>query len=144
MRTTVTATETIHASAEAIFDCVSDYAVAPLFIEGLHRLTPVASSTTGEGSRFDAVMRVGPTTFRTTIEITAYEEAQLVTWASAGGRSQTLTFELIPDGKATKVVLVISYEKPGGLAGALTAPVVEETVRSRARSALRKLRDHVS
>lgn len=144
MRTTVSATETIGASAVALFDCIADYAVAPLFIEGLQRLTPVSSSTSGEGARFDAVMRVGPRTFRTTIEITAYEEGHLVTWASAGGRSQVLTFELVPEGKATKVVLDISYEKPGGLAGVLAAPVVEETVRSRAHSALRRLREHVA
>ena len=67
-----------------------------------------------------------------------------MTWASASSHSQTLTFELVPDGKATKVVLEISYEKPSGLVGALTAPVVEETVRSRARSTLRRLSDHVA
>jgi len=144
MRTTVSAHERIEASAPTLFDCVADYAVAPLFIEGLHRLTPVSSSTSGEGARFDAVMRVGPRTFRTTIEITAYEEGRLVTWASTSGQAQVLTFELVPDGKATKVALEISYEKPGGLTGVLTAPVVEETVRLRARSALRRLRDHVS
>jgi uncharacterized membrane protein len=143
MRTTVSATETIEASPAAIFDCVADYAVAPLFIEGLQRLTPVSSSTAGEGARFDAVMRVGPRTIRTTIEITAYEEGRLVTWASANGHSQLLTFELTPQAKATKVVLEISYEAPGGLAGVLSAPVVEETVRIRARSSLRRLREHV-
>jgi uncharacterized membrane protein len=89
-------------------------------------------------------MRVGPRTFRTTIEITAYEEGRLVTWASTSGQSQLLTFELTPDGKAMRVVLEISYEKPSGLTGVLTAPVVEETVRLRARSALRRLREHVS
>jgi uncharacterized membrane protein len=144
MRVTVRASETIEASALSLFDCVADYAVAPLFIEGLQRLTPVSSSTSGEGARFDAVMRVGPKTFRTTIEIKAYEEGRLVTWASTSGQAQELTFELIAEGKATRVVVEISYEKPGGLTGVLTAPVVEETVRSRARTALRRLRDHVS
>jgi uncharacterized membrane protein len=144
MRTTVSATENIRASAVDLFDCVADYAVAPLFIEGLHRLTPVSSNTSGEGARFDAVMRVGPRTFRTTVEITAYEEGRLVTWASAGGHSQSLTFELIAGAASTKVVLDISYEQPGGLAGVLTAPVVEETVRIRARSALRRLQEHVT
>jgi uncharacterized membrane protein len=144
MRTTVSASETIEASAATLFDCVGDYAVAPLFIDGLQRLTPVSSNTSGEGARFDAVMRVGPSTYRTTIEITAYEEGRLVTWSSTSGEPQVLTFKLIPDGKSTRVVVEISYEKPGGLAGVLTAPIVEQTVRSRARSALRTIREHVS
>jgi len=144
MRTMVSASERIEASADFIFDCVADYAVAPLFIEGLQRLTPVGRGTSGEGARFDAVMRVGPRTFHTKIEITAYEEGRLVTWASASGQSQSVTFELVPDKQATKVSVEISYEKPTGLAGVFTAPVVEETVRSRAHSALRRLRQHVS
>lgn len=144
MRITVTAAMTIGAPADELFDCVGDYAVAPLFIEGLQRLTPVSSKTSGEGARFDAVMRVGPRTFHTTIEITQFEEGHLVTWASTTGQKQSLKFELVPDRKGTKVVVEISYEKPTGIAGALTAPIVEETVRSRAQSALRRLREHVA
>jgi uncharacterized membrane protein len=41
-------------------------------------------------------------------------------------------------------VLEISYERPGGLTGSLLAPIIEETVRSRAHASLRRLRDHMT
>jgi uncharacterized membrane protein len=143
MITKVHASEVIHASPAALFDCVADYAVAPLFIEGLQRLTPVGPKTTGEGARFDAVMKVGPKTFHATVEITDYEENRRVTWASSNGRSQAITFELVPEGADTKVVLEISYERPSGIGAALVAPVVDETVRVRAHGALRRLKHKI-
>jgi len=143
MTTKVQVSETIEATAEALFDCVADYAVAPLFIEGLQRLTPVGPSTTGEGARFNAVMKVGPSTFHATIEISEYVENRRVTWSSSNGRSQAVTFELEPSGDSTKVVLEVTYERPSGLPGALVAPVVDETVRLRAHGALRRLKHNV-
>ncbi|MGO8877283.1 MAG: SRPBCC family protein [Acidimicrobiales bacterium] len=143
MITRVHVSELIEASPAALFDCVADYAVAPLFIEGLQRLTPVGPKTAGEGARFDAVMKVGPSTFHATVEITAYEENRLVTWASSNGRSQAVTFHLEAVKDATNVVLEVTYERPSGVAGALVAPVVDETVRLRAHGALRRLRHNV-
>ena len=70
----VIASDTIEAPPAALFECVADYAVAPLFIEGLQRLTPVGPTTTGEGARFDAVMKVWGLDHDTTVEITEYEE----------------------------------------------------------------------
>jgi uncharacterized membrane protein len=128
----VHASEVIQASPAALFDCVADYAVAPLFIEGLQRLTPVGPKTTGEGARFDA-----------TVEITDYEEDRLVTWASSNGQSQAITFELVPEADGTKVVLEISYERPSGIGATLVAPIVDETVRVRAHGALRRLKHNI-
>jgi uncharacterized membrane protein len=143
MITTVHVSEVIEATPEALFDCVADYAVAPLFIEGLQRLTPVGPSTSGEGARFDAVMKVGPSTFHATIEISEYVENRRVTWSSSKGQAQAITFELEPSGKSTKVLVEITYERPSGLAGTLVAPVVDETVRLRAQGALRRLKHNV-
>ena len=143
MITNVHVSETIAASPEAVFDCVADYAVEPLFIEGLQRLTPVGGSTTGEGARFDAVMKVGPSTYHATIEISEYVENRRVTWSSANGRSQAVTFELEASGASTRVTLEVTYERPSGIAGALVAPVVDETVRLRAHGALRRLKHNV-
>jgi len=135
--------ETIEATPEALFDCVADYAVAPLFIEGLQRMTPVGPKTAGEGARFNAVMKVGPSTFHATIEISEYQENRRVTWSSSNGQSQAVTFDLEPSGDGTRVVLEITYERPSGIAGALVAPVVDETVRLRAHGALRRLKHNV-
>jgi len=143
MRTTVRVSGQYHAAPATLFACVADYQVAPLFIDGLERLSPLTEVTSEEGARFEAVMRVGPKTFRTTVEITEYDPDHLVTWASAGGQQQHLTFKLVPDGESTKVLLEVSYERLSGFTGVLMAPVVEETVRAHAHGALRKLRRHV-
>ncbi|MGC9962265.1 MAG: SRPBCC family protein [Acidimicrobiales bacterium] len=143
MITRVSVSDTIDAPPAALFECVADYAVAPLFIEGLQRLTPVGPTTTGEGARFDAVMKVGPSTFHTTIEITEYEENRRITWASSNGHSQAVTFDLEPVRGATKVALEVTYERPTGITGVLLAPAVDETVRLRAHGALRRLKHNV-
>jgi len=146
MRTTVRVSGRYEATPATLFACLADYRVAPLFIDGLERLSPVTDVTSGEGARFDAVMRVGPKRFQSTIEIVDYDPDHLVTWASSSGQQQHLTFKLVPDGDAetTKVLLEVSYEGPSGLPGILFAPVVEETVRAHAHGALRKLRRHVA
>jgi len=143
MITRVQVSETIEASPEAVFDCVADYAVAPLFIEGLQRLTPVSPKTVGEGARFNAIMKVGPSTYHATVEITEYEENRRITWAASNGRAQTVTFDLEPGRGATIVAVEVTYERPSGISGALVAPVVDETVRRRANGALRRLKQNV-
>jgi uncharacterized membrane protein len=144
LRQTVQARATISASAKAIFDCLADYRCAGVFIEGLEQLTPVGSQTTGEGARFNAILKVGGRTLSATIVITSLEPRRSVTWSSAGDDSQSLTFELRPDPGGTTVSLSVSYEQPGGFAGALIAPFVEHTVQHRADGALNRLREHLS
>lgn len=144
MRTTVRVGGTIAASPKVLFACVADYEQAPMFIDGLVSLAPAGRRTRGKGAKFDAVMKVGPKTFSTTIEIAELEENHLVTWSSASDNGQSVTFELRPDGDGTQVVLEIEYERPGGLAGVVTGRVVEETVKARAHTSMRKLRDHLS
>ena len=144
MRKTVQAQTTIAASADALFECLSDYERAEVFIEGLEELTPTGPKTEGEGAQFGAVIKVGPRTLRSTIEIAALEPGRSITWSSAGDDGQSLRFELEPEQGETAVSLVISYEEPGGLGGAIIASFVEHTVRERATGALARLREHVS
>ncbi len=144
MRKTVEAQTTIAASADALFECLSDYERADVFIEGLEELTPTGPKTEGEGAQFDAVLKVGPRSLRSTIEIATLEPGKSITWSSTGESGQSLRFDLEPTQGQTSVSLVISYEEPGGLGGAIIAPFVEHTVRERATGALERLREHVS
>jgi ribosome-associated toxin RatA of RatAB toxin-antitoxin module len=144
LRKTLQACKVIPASAETLFECLADYAQAEVFIEGLEELSPVGSQTTGEGAQFDAVLRVGPRSLRSTIVIESLEPLRAVTWSSTGDNGQKLAFELQPAAGATTVSLIVSYEEPGGLAGALIAPFVERTVQNRATNALDRLSQHVS
>ncbi len=144
MRTTIRVGGTIAANSLVLFDFVANYQQAPMFIEGLQSLQPTSDDTAGEGASFDAVMKVGPKVFKAIVTIAALREGRSVTWASAGDSGQTVTFMLEPTGEGTRVVMEVSYERPSGLTGLLAAPVVEETVRSRAHASMRRLRDQVT
>ena len=92
-----------------------------MFIEGLEQLTPVGLQTSGEDARFEAVLKVGVRTLRTTIVITSLEPRRSITWSSAGDDGQSLKFDLSPRRGETTVSLTVTYEQPGGMAGALIA-----------------------
>jgi uncharacterized membrane protein len=145
VRTAVRVGGVIKAEASVLFACLSDFRQAPLFIDGLESLAPVGDTEAGEGARFEAVMKIGPRVFGATIVISALKQDRLVTWSSASADGQSVTFKLTPeDSGGTRVVMEVAYEKPTGLTGAVTAPVVEEAVRHRAHVSLRRLRDHVT
>jgi len=144
LRKTVRAQTTIAAPAAKLFDCLADFECADVFIEGLEQLTPRGEKNAGEGAQFDAVLKVGPRTLRTTIEIAALEPGRSITWTSAGADGQSLIFDLRPEGGGTSVSLTVTYEEPGGIGGVLVAPFVEQTVRQRSTSALERLREHVA
>jgi uncharacterized membrane protein len=144
LRKTIRAQATIPAPADTLFACLADYERADVFIEGLEQLHPIRTQTTGEGAQFAAVLRLGMRTLRTTIEITSVELGRRITWSSAGDDGQSLTFELQPVPEGTTIDLAVAYEEPGGIAGALIAPFVEQTVERRAITALERLRKHVS
>ncbi len=87
---------------------------------------------------------MGVRTLRTTIVITSLEPRRSITWSSAGDDGQSLKFDLSPRRGETTVSLTVTYEQPGGMAGALIAPFVEHTVQHRATGALERLREHLS
>jgi uncharacterized membrane protein len=144
LKKTVQAQATITAPPSALFACLADYRCAGVFIEGLEQLTPVGTQTTGEGAQFEAVLKVGFRTLRTTITIASLDPERSITWSSAGDEGQTLTFGLDQDHEDTTVTLTVTYTEPGGIAGSLIAPFVEQTVQHRADVALERLRDHVT
>lgn len=137
--TTVRTSERIAASARALFPLISDYRLAPSVIEGLETLQPLTRRTEGVGSRFRAEMRLGPTVVRAELEIVELVVDERITWASSAEDRRALTFVLTELTEVTRVELLISYAPPDGLSGLLLAPVVEETVRSKARDTLARL-----
>jgi uncharacterized membrane protein len=123
---------------------LADYRCATVFIEGLEQLTPLGPRTTGEDAQFEAILKIGVSTLRTTIMIASLQPRRSITWSSAGSQAQRLTFELRPSHGQTTVSLTVTYEQPSGIAGALIAPFVEHTVQLRATGALDRLREHLS
>lgn len=132
----------IPASATVVFDHLVDYRRATQFIDGLERIQPQEADGSGIGARFDASMKVGPKSMATVISLVEAVPETKVVWASVEEDGQRLVFQLTPDAaaNATDVSLEISYKPPGDLGGRLLAPVIEQTVRSRARASL----DHLA
>ncbi|MHB1988386.1 MAG: SRPBCC family protein [Acidimicrobiales bacterium] len=144
--TTVRSTTTLRASPREVFELLSDYERAGLVIEGLKELSPVGGQASGVGARFQAIMHLGPKTVTAQIELTDLVQDRLVTWAAVDGDNRSISFELDEtEDKAvamrlTTVALTITYERGDGLPATLLAPVVQESVRSRARDTLQRLR----
>jgi uncharacterized membrane protein len=144
LKKTVRASATVATAPDTVFACLADYKRAEVFIEGLEQLKPVGAVVFGQGARFDAVLKVAMNTLRTTIEIASFDPGRLITWSTMGDEGQSLTFELCPEDGGTVVDLAVEYNEPGGIAGALLAPFVAQTVQHRADNALERLRDHLS
>lgn len=144
MPVTVRSRATIPVAAKTLYGFLADFRHAEVFIDGLERLQPIGDQTEGVGAQFEAAIRVGPTSFETTLEIEELEDEHRITWTSVGEHPQTLSFTLADGQGATSVELAISYEEPGGIAAILVAPLVEQTVQRRAEAALASLRQYFS
>lgn len=142
MTKTVRRQETIPARVDTLFAFVSDHRHAEVFIDGLEQLRPLGKKTKGEGAEFEAKLKVGASSFTTTIVIAAIKAGRSITWSAVANGGQSLTFDLRPQKGSTRVDLAITYEEPGGVAGAIAAPFIERTVEHRADSSLKRLREH--
>ena len=138
---TVRVNTRIPVAVPEVFPLVSRAEHAVAVIEGLEELSPIGEQDAGVGARFDAVLRLGPKTVSAQIEIAELVENRRVTWSSTGGDNRSITFELREVEQITAVRLTIAYERPDGLGAILLAPVVEETVRSKAHHTLARLRE---
>ena len=122
-----------------LFPLVSDYRRARSVIDGLEELTPIGGPELGEGARYAAVLRMGPTVLRASIEIVELVVDRRVTWATSDAEERALSFEFDFTDGVTTVEMTVSYEAPGGLAGLLIRPVVEDNVRRRSRETLARI-----
>lgn len=137
--TRIRSATSVAAPVSRLFPLVSDYRHARSVIEGLEELRPLGEPETGEGARYAAVLHMGPTVLRASIEIVELVVNRRVTWATSGEEERVLSFEFDSEAGVTVVALTVSYEAPGGLAGLLVRPVVEEGVRRRSRETLARL-----
>ncbi|HLI44320.1 MAG TPA: SRPBCC family protein [Acidimicrobiales bacterium] len=138
--TSVHASRRIESPVHPLFRLVSEHDRAVQVVEGLEELRPIGPRTSGVGARFEAVFSFGPKAVRTEIELAELDLDRRVRWASPEQGSRSLTFEFRPVGELTAVRLTVGYERPDGVAAMVLAPVVEETVRQRARHTLERMR----
>lgn len=123
-------------SAQDLFSLLSDYRRVHLVIEGLEPLAPLPGRD-GSPDRFSAHMLIGGRRVRLELALREALEPTVVTWQGIGGESRSISFHLSEvSADETDVTVTARYERPSGLSGLLTAPVVAEAIRHRGTKTL--------
>ncbi len=137
---TVEAGIVIHRPLADVFAYVEEWSNATEFTESLVSWQPVSDVVDGVGAQFHAVMRVGPTTQESTLEIVRREQDAEIAWESLSGFEQKggYVFAAHPDG--TEVTFRMELTLPGGIAGRLLGRVIEPFAKQNTAATLGNLK----
>lgn len=133
---------TVNATPEAVYDRWRDLERLPEF------MTHVASVTTAGAGRTHWVVD-GPagTAVEWDAEVTADERGRRLAWRSVGDtavpNAGSVVLERAPRGQGTEVRVVLTYEPPGGKAGALVAKLFGEEPNQQLADDLRRFKQLV-
>jgi uncharacterized membrane protein len=145
--TSIHASTVVEAPASKVFAYAIDPENATTLVEGLTEWRVLDDRLAGMGARFAAVFKFGPATYDATLEITQWEPDRLVTWASASGANQSLSWRFDPGeahaGAWTDVQFELGFEPPDGLARTLFSLTVEPILRTRAVETVATLKRRV-
>ncbi|MFZ2175830.1 MAG: SRPBCC family protein [Rhodococcus sp. (in: high G+C Gram-positive bacteria)] len=111
------------------FAYIDDYRTVPDWMFGVSEFSPIGEFDQGLGSRFNAAIRIGPTTLRSRLEVTEWEQHRVITLASldSAANSSTWSFAALGADK-TELSVDFAYKLPAGLAGRALGLVVEPFV----------------
>ena len=115
---------------EAAFDYLADFRHTPEWVTSIVELT-AEGPMTKVGDRFSGTMRLLGRTYTGEGQVTGFEWPHLIAFASTSseGQHQTWTTRLTPEGSGTDVDMVIDYEVPMSLLGAIADKLfIERTV----------------
>lgn len=131
-----------NAPLEVAFAYVDDYRTATDWMFGLAKFAPAGEKDHGLGAVFDGTFSVKPVKLSSTIEVTEWEQDKVIAFKSIKGFPNQSRWEFSADGpERSKVVVVFSYQLPGGLAGRALGKALEPIVALSVRhsdAALRK------
>jgi hypothetical protein len=126
------------------FAYLDDYRNATAWMFGLEKFTPVGEKVHGLGAVFDGTFHVRPIKLHSTIEVTGWEQDELIAFKSIKGFPNRSTWRFTADGDSrTDVDIVFSYELPGGLAGKALGRAMEPVVALSVRHSDVALRKHI-
>ncbi|KIQ15137.1 hypothetical protein ASG56_10130 [Rhodococcus sp. Leaf7] len=116
----------IAASAEATFDYLSSHENVPDWMFGVTSFTPVGEVKRALGDRFEAEMKLGPKTLRSTVDIVEWVPGSVISLSSVAGFETSSRWTVTPvDDDHCVADVEFGYEFPGGLTGKAMAKVVE-------------------
>lgn len=118
----------IEAPVAAVFAYVDDFSKTQEWMYGLTKIEPVGDQLHGVGATYEGSMKLG-VSLDSTIRCVGYEENRRIEITSIKGikNTQRWTFTDLGEDR-TRVDAWISYELPGGIAGAAIAKAVKPVV----------------
>ena len=111
------------------FAYIDDYRTVPDWMFGVSEFRPIGEFDQGMESTFDAAIHIGPSTLRSRLEVTEWEQDRVITLASLDGAANSSTWEFTAHGEdKTEISVDFAYKLPGGLAGKALGLIVEPFV----------------
>jgi uncharacterized membrane protein len=138
----VSASISIRAPVESVWEVVSDPARALTFMSGITRWEVASDPPTGLGARYRMLFRVGSAEVGGLIEIVEWKEPHELAWTSVTGLDQRGRYRLREAaGGITRVELRLAYGVAGsGLTGWVAERIAAPTVSGHLRRSLEQLK----
>lgn len=126
---------------DVAFSYVDDHRTVPDWMFGITRFEPVGKQLNGLGARFDATMRVGPTSLDSRLQVVEWVHARSIVLQSVAGfrSSSSWTFADLGDG-TSRLDVDFAYQLPGGIAGRALGKLIEPFVDNAVRQTEQALR----
>ena len=136
---------TCDAPVSTAFAYLDDYRNATSWMFGLSRFEPAdGHRDQGLGSVFHGTFSVKPVKLSSTIEITEWEQDEVISFESVKGFRNWSTWRFHDAGaEGTRITVKFSYELPGGLAGKAMGRALEPIVAMSVRHSDEALRRNI-
>lgn len=119
----------ITASAVDTFEYLSSHEHVSEWMFGVTSFVPVGHVVRGLGARYEAEMKLGPKTLRSTLDVVEWDDGVMFALASVDGfdTNSRWSVESIDDAHCRAEVEFV-YDFPGGITGRAMAKIVEPFV----------------
>lgn len=112
-----------------VFDYLGDMRNAGEWLFGIDRLEITGDLEHGLGTVYDGSVKLGPKTLHSHVKVVRWEPPSIVGFESVRGfvNRSTWTTRAV-DATTTEIIVDLTYELPGGLAGRILGQVIEPFV----------------
>lgn len=132
------------ASAGEVFAYLSDYENVPDWMFGVTDFAPVGPVSRGIGDRFDAQMKLGPKTLKSTVDVVEWVDGSVFSLSSVAGFETSSRWLVEPvDDRNSRARVEFGYTFPGGLTGRALSKLVEPFIQQGIAATDRNIRTRV-
>ncbi|WP_072690543.1 SRPBCC family protein [Rhodococcus marinonascens] len=129
---------------DVAFAYIDDYRTVPDWMFGVSEFSPIGEFDQGLESTFDAAIHIGPSTLRSRLEVTEWEQDRVITVASLDGAANSSTWEFTAQGEnKTEISVDFAYRLPGGLTGKALGLIIEPFIETAVKNSEVTLRNNL-